>query len=131
LKIDSPLFSYSNSGVFGELHDDQIGAFHQRRVCAYVLIRHILFHFLMETHNPQFITVESLNDAKKEIRNIGCDPKSVDIMAPKMVSRVIKLHDVVLQDAIILKQDMLSLGGEVCIPKEAFLLRSALLIFYS
>jgi dihydropteroate synthase len=30
---------------------------------------------------------------------------------------------VVLQDAIIIKQDMLSLGGEVAIPREAFELK--------
>jgi dihydropteroate synthase len=77
----------------------------------------------MATHNPRFITLDSLSDAKKEIKNIGSDPKSIDIMAPKMISKVIKLHDVVSQDAIILKQDMLSLGGEVAIPKDAFALK--------
>ena len=77
----------------------------------------------MATHNPRFITVVSLSDAKKEIKNIGSDPKSIDIMAPKALLRVIKLEQVVLQDAIIIKQDMLSLGGEVAIPKTAFELK--------
>ena len=44
-------------------------------------------------------------------------------MAPKAISRVIRLENVVLQDAIIIKQDMLSLGGEVAIPKDAFELK--------
>ena len=70
----------------------------------------------MATHNPQFISIESLSDAKKEIKKIGSDPKSLDIMAPKAVFKVIKLEQVVLQDAIIIKQDMLSLGGEVADP---------------
>jgi dihydropteroate synthase len=84
----------------------------------------------MATHNPLFITIDSLKTAKREIKTIGSDPKSIDIMAPKMVSKVIKFHNVVLQDAIILKQDMLSLGGEVVIPRDAFELkeRSAVIL---
>ena len=41
-------------------------------------------------------------------------------MAPKAVSKVIKLENVLLQDAIIIKQDMLSIGGEVAVPKNTF-----------
>jgi hypothetical protein len=74
----------------------------------------------MTTHNPRFITIDSLDAAKKEIQKIGSDPNSIDIMAPKAVFKVIKLEQVILQDAIIIKQDMLSLGGEVAIPREAF-----------
>jgi dihydropteroate synthase len=77
----------------------------------------------MVDYNPRFVNIESLQDAKNEIRNIGSDPKSVDIMAPKAISKAIKLENVVLQDAIIIKQDMLSIGGEVAIPKDAFELK--------
>jgi len=85
----------------------------------------------MAAHHPQFIIIESLSDAKKEIQKIGSDPQSLDIMAPKAIFKVIRLEHVVLQDAIIIKQDMLSLGGEVAIPREAFELQknpSAILI---
>ncbi len=74
----------------------------------------------MTSHHPQFIIIETLSDARREIEQIGSDPNSIDIMAPKAVFKVIKLEEVVLQDAIIIKQDMLSLGGEVAIPREAF-----------
>ncbi len=74
----------------------------------------------MTAHHPQFITIESLTDARSEIQKIGSDPKSFDIMAPKAVFKVIRLEGVDLQDAIIIKQDMLSLGGEVAIPQNAF-----------
>ncbi|MCX6662110.1 MAG: hypothetical protein NTY91_06125 [Euryarchaeota archaeon] len=74
----------------------------------------------MASHKPQFITIKSISDARKEIQKIGSDPKSLDIMAPKAVFKIIKLEQVVLQDAIIIKQDMLSIGGEVAIPREAF-----------
>jgi len=74
----------------------------------------------MTSHNLRFVSVNSLQNAKEEIQKIGSDPKSVNIMAPKAVSKVIKLENVILRDAIIIKQDMLSIGGEVAIPKEAF-----------
>jgi len=77
----------------------------------------------MTTHNPKCIAVESLKEAKKEIKKIGSDSKSIDIMAPKAIFKVIKLEQVALQDAIIIKQDMLSLGGEVAIPRDAFELK--------
>ena len=77
----------------------------------------------MTKHNSRFIDVKSLEDAKNEIQKISSDPKSIDIMAPKAISKVIKLENVVLQDAIIIKQDMLSIGGEVAIPKDAFELK--------
>ena len=38
----------------------------------------------------------------------------------KAISKVIKLENVILQDAIIIKQDMLSIGGEVAVPKHTF-----------
>lgn len=77
----------------------------------------------MVPHNPKFVKISSLDDARKEIKKIGSDPKSIEIMAPKAVFKVIKLKKVILQDAIIIKQDMLSLGGEVAIPKDAFKLK--------
>ena len=74
----------------------------------------------MTNYNPSIIDVKTLQDAKKEIQKIGSDPKSIDIMAPKAISKVIKLENVLLQDAIIIKQDMLSIGGEVAVPKNTF-----------
>jgi dihydropteroate synthase len=71
-------------------------------------------------HNPNIIDIKTLEDARREIKNIGSDPDSIEIMAPKAITRVIKLENVVLQDAIIIKQDMLSIGGEVAVPKDTF-----------
>ncbi len=68
----------------------------------------------------QIIEIKTLEEAKKEIKEIGSDPKSIEIMAPKIISKVIKVNNVVLQDAIIIKQDMLSIGGEVAVPKNTF-----------
>jgi len=77
----------------------------------------------MSDHNSKFIDIVSLEEAKNEIQKIGSDPKSIGIMAPKAISKVIRFEDIILQDAIIIKQDMLSIGGEVAIPKDAFELK--------
>ena len=77
----------------------------------------------MSGHNPRFVEVSTLEKAKNEILKIGSDPKSIGIMAPKAILKVIKLEKIILQDAIIIKQDMLSVGGEVAIPKDAFELK--------
>ena len=74
----------------------------------------------MTEYNPHVIDVKTLENAKKEIRKIGSDPQSIEIMAPKAISKVVKLENVMLQDAIIIKQDMLSIGGEVAVPKNTF-----------
>src|SRR5512136_1751251 len=79
----------------------------------------------MVSHDPRFISIDSLVAARKEIKNIASDPKSFNIMVPKAVFRAIKIEQVVLQDAIIIKQDMLSLGGEVAIPSDAFELKKS------
>jgi len=71
-------------------------------------------------HNLKILDVTTLDDARDEIKKIGSDPYSIDIMAPKAISKVIKLENVILQDAIIIKQDMLSIGGEVAVPKNTF-----------
>jgi len=75
-------------------------------------------------YNPNIIDVKTLNDAEEEIKKIGSDQASIKIMAPKMVTKIIKLENVILQDAIIIKQDMLSIGGEVAVPKNTFDLKS-------
>ena len=74
----------------------------------------------MTEYNPKIIDIKTLEDAKNEIKKIGSDPLSIEIMAPKTILKVIKLENVILQDAIIIKQDMLSIGGEVAVPKHTF-----------
>ena len=74
----------------------------------------------MTKYNPSIIDIKTLKDAKEIIGKIGSDPGSINIMAPKAITKIIKLENVVLQDAIIIKQDMLSIGGEVAVPKETF-----------
>ena len=79
-----------------------------------------MLFILMTDHNPTFVEIKTVQDAEKEIQKIGSDPQSIAIMAPKAVSKNIKLENVILQDAIIIKQDMLSVGGEVAVPRNTF-----------
>jgi dihydropteroate synthase len=74
----------------------------------------------MSEHNPKYIDIKTLEDAEAAIQKIGSDPYSIDIMAPKAISKVIRFENVLLQDAVIIKQDMLSIGGEVAVPKHTF-----------
>jgi dihydropteroate synthase len=74
-------------------------------------------------HNPTIKNINDMKHAKKLIKQIGCDPESIPIMAPKMIHHVIQLDNIQLQDAIIIKQDMLSVGGEAAVPKHTFKLQ--------
>ena len=74
----------------------------------------------MTKQNIYFVDIKTLKQVKDEIKKIGSDPHSIDIMAPKAISKIIKLENIILQDAIIIKQDMLSIGGDVAVPKKTF-----------
>jgi dihydropteroate synthase len=50
---------------------------------------------------------------------MGVDPVGIDIMGGKARHHLIRLDDVDLRAALILKQDMLSLGGEAALCREA------------
>ena len=75
---------------------------------------------IVSKYNPSILNIQSKKDAEQAIKNIQSDPESIPIMTPKMIHRVIQLNHVHLQDAIIIKQDMLSIGGEVAVPKNTF-----------
>jgi len=79
-----------------------------------------LLRSIMADSQAHFINIDTIKEAKREIKKIGSDPKSIEIMAPKAVTKIIKIEKVILQDAIIIKQDMLSIGGEVAVPQNTF-----------
>jgi dihydropteroate synthase len=56
-------------------------------------------------------------DVKEEMEKIGVEKAAVNIMLPKSVFRVVKLYSVRNAIANILKQEMLSVGGEVAVNK--------------
>lgn len=68
----------------------------------------------------QVLDLDNLNDIKEEMKEIEVDEDGISIMHPKALSLLVKLYQVNLKAALILKQEMLSLGGDVALPKRAF-----------
>lgn len=63
--------------------------------------------------------IKNKEEGKKELERIGVHEKAIPIMLPKMFHFNIKFRDVTPQDAIILKQEMLSVGGDTAISEKA------------
>lgn len=57
-------------------------------------------------------------DIRREIDKIGTDKAGTDIMVPKGQFFWVKLYDVPLKGAVLLKQEMLSKGGEAAVPRD-------------
>lgn len=64
---------------------------------------------------PCFLDIPNLERAAAEIAAVGASPISVKIMAPKAVFKTIKIHGLSAASANILKQEMLSKGGEAAV----------------
>ena len=60
----------------------------------------------------QIIEINSLKQAQAEIFEIGCDSAGIQIMSRKAISKAIKIKKVTTPAALILKQEMLALGGD-------------------
>jgi dihydropteroate synthase len=70
--------------------------------------------------NPRFLAISDLEDAFARLEELGPSDEGKSFMAPKMVQRVVHVDNVDTRAANILKQNMLSIGGEVSLPKEVF-----------
>lgn len=74
---------------------------------------------MVEVHNVRVIEIPDGEEARAAIREVGADAGGVRLMAPKAVHRVLKVEGLPLKAAIILKQEMLSRGGEAALSREA------------
>ncbi|MCJ7745383.1 MAG: hypothetical protein MUP40_03735, partial [Actinobacteria bacterium] len=72
-------------------------------------------------HNPRLVRVESLSDARRLLQDLGSDKGGVAIMSRKMKYAVVSVEDVQARAANIIKQVMLSKGGECATPRDALL----------
>lgn len=61
--------------------------------------------------------LRNFEEAKKEMLAIDVDGGGIPIMAPKSVFKVIKITDVRRDAATVMKQEMLSIGGDVGVAK--------------
>ncbi|KUG05000.1 dihydropteroate synthase [hydrocarbon metagenome] len=76
----------------------------------------------MNGHHSVYIANQE--EARSILGKIGSDPGSFPYMAPKAVHRCIKLKNISCAAANIIKQEMLSRGGEAAIAREAIIARS-------
>ncbi|MBT4332559.1 MAG: dihydropteroate synthase [Candidatus Cloacimonetes bacterium] len=63
------------------------------------------------------LTINSLQEAKQELEKIKVSSQGVEVMAPKAIGLSIKLTNVKLGAANILKQEMLSIGGDAAVER--------------
>lgn len=64
---------------------------------------------------PSILKIDSINKAKTELTKIHSNPIGVQIMALKAVHRAVKFEAVDPKAANIIKQEMLSRGGDVAV----------------
>ncbi|EGW42022.1 dihydropteroate synthase [Desulfosporosinus sp. OT] len=72
----------------------------------------------MQTYSMRWITLDNLVEAKMALKQIGSDPGGIAHMAGKALGRGIKLEQVPLRVAHILKQEMLSVGGDAAVHRD-------------
>ncbi|MHB9093229.1 MAG: dihydropteroate synthase, partial [Eubacteriales bacterium] len=63
------------------------------------------------------IKIDDTAKARLEIASIGADDAGVAVMAPKAIHRVIKVENISAKAAVVLKQEMLSKGGEAAVSR--------------
>lgn len=71
--------------------------------------------------NPKIVLINNLRQAKEEIARIGADDGGIEIMKEKAVFYTIKVEAVPGKASIIIKQVMLSNGGECAVPRATLL----------
>ena len=64
---------------------------------------------------PELLKIDNLNQAQAELNKINAHPVGVQIMALKVVHRIVKFEAVDAKTANIIKQEMLSRGGDVAV----------------
>ena len=69
----------------------------------------------MQTYGIRWVTLDNLEEAKMALTQIGSDPGGIAHMIGKALGRGIKLEQVPLWVAHILKQEMLSVGGDAAV----------------
>lgn len=69
-------------------------------------------------HNLRLLSARTVQDGKRMLSELGCDQAGATIMAPKMVHLAVSVEDVQARAATIIKQVLLSRGGECATPRD-------------
>lgn len=72
----------------------------------------------MQVYGMRWVAINNLQESKVALTQIGSDPGGVAQMAGKGIGRAIKLEHVPLRVAHILKQEMLSVGGDAAVHRD-------------
>lgn len=75
-------------------------------------------------NNAHLLNIAHEPDAIRYLKKLTVSPEGVELMSPKCIHHCIKLENVDKRAANILKQEMLSLGGDAALPWSAFKLSS-------
>lgn len=67
--------------------------------------------------SARLLSLATLQDAEAELHRIGVDPAGIALMSGKMLTRCIHLPGLPCRQANILKQEMLSLGGDAAVAR--------------
>jgi dihydropteroate synthase len=73
---------------------------------------------------PRVIHIDTMEAATEALKELKVSAKGIDIMSPKAVHRLVKIAGVDGRAANIIKQEMLSRGGEAAAPWELYKLDS-------
>ena len=68
--------------------------------------------------NLRIVEINDIKEAVSQMMIIGCDPYSVSYMAKKSINRTIVLNEIDNRAANLIKQTMLSIGGEAAVSKD-------------
>ena len=74
----------------------------------------------MAGFNPRLLHLSTVEELRAEMEKIGCSSRGIEIMTPKGSFRAIKLEGLNFAAANILKQEMLSKGGEAVTSREVY-----------
>jgi dihydropteroate synthase len=77
----------------------------------------------MSRFNLRILEWPTQEEARSAMAEIGATQEGVQLMAPKGLVRPVKLEGVAFAAAMILKQEMLSLGGDVVLCRDLYLSR--------
>jgi dihydropteroate synthase len=75
---------------------------------------------MVRGYNVRVLSLESPAKIRSEMKKIGADPRGIELMTPKSSFRAIKVEGVSPAAANIIKQEMLSKGGEATISSHVF-----------
>ena len=68
-----------------------------------------------DPHNLRVVEITNKTEARRAIKEIGAGSGGIALMVPKAVHRLLRVENLSTKAAIILKQEMLSKGGEAAI----------------